>query len=145
MEPLPEGVAPTGVHWVAMLRGESALASGPPHFRPDAECGSMQVQRPFKGRYAGAAKSIGYTLSRKNPRICARCIEHAPEGGAIVPVAILFADVRGYAALCGQLEPREVATPVQKFYETSSSACLRRKACSGRSPVTRSEASSCSG
>jgi adenylate cyclase len=77
-------------------------------------------------------KTIGYTPSRKNPRICARCIERAPEGGAVVPVAVLFADVRGYTALCEQLEPQEVASLVQTFYETSSSALLAHEGLLGQ-------------
>jgi adenylate cyclase len=77
-------------------------------------------------------KTIGYTPSRKNPRICARCIEHAPEGGAIVPVAVLFADVRGYTALCERLGPGEVASFVQTFYETSSAALLAQEGLLGQ-------------
>jgi adenylate cyclase len=79
---------------------------------------------PFRGPYAGTMKRIGYEPSRKNPHICARCIEHAPEGGAIVPVAVLFADVRGYTSLCEQLTPAEVTEFVQRLYETASSALL---------------------
>ena len=87
---------------------------------------------PFKGRYGGVVKTIGYTPSRKNPHICARCIERAPEGGAVVPVAVLFADVRGYTALCEQLGPDEVASVVQTFYETSSSALLAHEGLLGQ-------------
>src|SRR5512133_93373 len=70
--------------------------------------------------------------SRKNPRICARCIERAPEGRAVVPVAVLFADVRGYTALCEQLEPDELTDLVQHFYETSSSALLAHEGLLGQ-------------
>jgi adenylate cyclase len=61
-------------------------------------------------------KRIGYAPSRKNPHICARCIERAPEGGAVVPVTILFADVRGYTSLCEQLAPPEVTEFVNRLY-----------------------------
>jgi adenylate cyclase len=137
MEALPDGVAPMSARWVAILRGESALALTPRVGRrifglmpSAARCKFCNA--PFKGRYAGAVKTIGYTPSRKNPRICARCIEHAPEGGAVVPVAVLFADVRGYTALCEQLEPPEVASLVQTFYETSSSALLAQEGLLGQ-------------
>jgi adenylate cyclase len=76
--------------------------------------------------------AIGYTPSRKNPHICARCIERAPEGGAIVPVTVLFADVRGYTEMCEELEPSEVATFVQRFYETSSAALLAHEGLLGQ-------------
>jgi adenylate cyclase len=137
METLPDGVAPMSARWVAILRGESALALTPRVGRrifglmpSAARCKFCNA--PFKGRYAGAVKTIGYTPSRKNPRICARCIEHAPEGGAVVPVAVLFADVRGYTALCEQLEPGEVASLVQTFYEASSSALLAQEGLLGQ-------------
>jgi adenylate cyclase len=87
---------------------------------------------PFRGRYAGAFKTVGYTPSRKNPQICARCIERAPEGGAIVPVSVLFADVRGYTALCEQLDADGVAALVRRFYETSSSALLAQEGLLGQ-------------
>src|SRR5437763_978956 len=100
MDRLPDGVSPMSDRWVAILRGESALAL--PHragrrlyalIPSAARCKFCNA--PFSGRYAGAFKTVGYAPSRKNPHICARCIEHAPEGGAVVPVAVLFADVRG--------------------------------------------------
>jgi adenylate cyclase len=87
---------------------------------------------PFKGRYAGAFSAVGYTPSRKNPHLCARCIEHAPEGGAIVPVAVLFADVRGYTSLCEQLDSDEVTDLIQRFYETSSAALLAHEGLLGQ-------------
>src|SRR5436189_3638114 len=137
MERLPDGVAPMSPRWVAILSGESALAlpqrAGRRLFglMPSAaRCKFCNA--PFKGRYAGAVKTIGYTPSRKNPRICARCIERAPEGGAVVAVTVLFADVRGYTALCEQLEPAEVASLVQAFYETSSSALLAHEGLLGQ-------------
>ena len=54
---------------------------------------------PFRGPYARAFRRIGYTPSRKNPNICARCIERAPQGGALVQLSVFFADVRGYTSL----------------------------------------------
>src|SRR2546429_257821 len=120
---LPDGIPPMSARWVAILRGESALAfpqrAGRRMFglMPSASRCKF-CNAPFKGRYAGALKTIGYTPSRKNPRICARCIERAPEGGAVVAVTVLFSDVRGYTALCEQLQPPEGASLVQAFYET---------------------------
>ena len=87
---------------------------------------------PFRGPYAGTIKRIGYTPSRKNPQICARCIERAPEGGAIVPVTILFADMRGYTSLCEQMTPAEVRAFVNRLYETASSALLAQEGLLGQ-------------
>jgi adenylate cyclase len=49
-----------------------------------------------------------------------------------VPVTVLFADVRGYTALCEQLDPQEVASLVQTFYETSSAALLAQEGLLGQ-------------
>src|SRR5205823_14919332 len=99
MEPLPDGVAPMSGRWLAILRGESALAL--PHRARRRIFGLMPsaarckfCNAPFKGRYAGAVKTIGYTPPRQNPRICPRCIQHAPEGGAILPLTVLSAAAR---------------------------------------------------
>jgi adenylate cyclase len=134
---LPDGIPPMSARWVAILRGENALAftqrAGRRMFAlmpSAARCKFCNA--PFKGRYAGAFRAVGYTPSRKNPHICARCIERAPEGGAIVPVTVLFADVRGYTALCEQLEPDQVTSLVQRFYETSSAALLAQEGLLGQ-------------
>jgi adenylate cyclase len=87
---------------------------------------------PFRGPYAGTVRRIGYTPSRKNPQVCARCIERAPEGGAIVPLAVLFADVRGYTSLCEQLAPAEVNDFLQSFYATASAALLAQEGLLGQ-------------
>jgi adenylate cyclase len=133
----PEGITPMSKRWVAILRGESPLAfpqrAGRRVFAlmPSAlRCKFCNA--PFRGRYSGVMKTVGYTPSLKNPQICARCIERAPEGGAIVPVAVLFADVRGYTSLCEQLDPSEVTTLVQGFYETSSAALLAHEGLLGQ-------------
>jgi adenylate cyclase len=115
--------------WAGILSGQHSLAFA---FRAGRRVFGLMpspwrckfCNAPFQGPYAGAVKRIGYSPSRKNPQICARCIEHAPEGGAIVPLTILFADVRGYTALCEQLEAAEVHEFLQRFYQTASAALL---------------------
>jgi adenylate cyclase len=126
---LPPDLAPMSDRWVGILSGESILAF--PQRAGRRLFGLLPspwrckfCNAPFRGPYAGTMKRIGYTPSSKNPQICARCIEHAPEGGAIVPVTVLFADVRGYTALCEQMAPAEVSAFVNRFYQTASSALL---------------------
>jgi adenylate cyclase len=123
--------------WHAILRGESALAL--PHRAGRRLFALMPspwrckfCNAPFRGPYAGTMRRIGYSPSRKNPHICARCIEHAPEGGAVVPVTILFADVRGYTSLCEQLAPSEVTEFVNGLYETASAALLSQEGLLGQ-------------
>lgn len=135
--PPPDDIEPMSARWLAILRGESALAfpqrAGRRLFGlvPSADRCKF-CNAPFKGRYAGGFGAIGYTPSRKNPHICARCIERAPEGGAVVPVTVLFADVRGYTSLVESLGPHEVAPLVERFYETSSKALLAHEGLLGQ-------------
>jgi adenylate cyclase len=133
----PPGVAPMSDRWVGILSGDSVLAF--PHRAGRRLFALMPspwrckfCNAPFRGPYAGTMKRIGYTPSRKNPHICARCIEHAPEGGAIVPVTILFADVRGYTSLCERMTPTEVSEFVNRFYQTASSALLTHEGLLGQ-------------
>jgi adenylate cyclase len=79
---------------------------------------------PFNGPAAGTLKWVGYSPSAKNPAICARCIERAPKGGAVVPVSVLMADVRGYTKMTEGLAPMQVTEMVNRFYATCSSALL---------------------
>jgi adenylate cyclase len=115
--------------WEAILRGQHALAHAHRFgrrafglFPSPWRCKFCNA--PFKGPGAGVVRWIGYAPSRKNPSICARCIERAPEGGAVVPLTVLFADVRGYTALSEQMPASEVPTLVMRFYSAASKALL---------------------
>lgn len=134
---LPPGIVPMSPRWLAILRGESALAlpqrAGRRLFAlMPSPWRCKFCNAPFRGPYAGTMKRIGYTPSRKNPQICARCIEHAPEGGAVVPVTVLFADVRGYTSLCEHMTPTEVSEFLHRLYETASSALLAHEGLLGQ-------------
>jgi len=71
-------------------------------------------------------KWIGYAPSVKNRVSAPGEIEWAPKGGAVVPVSVLFADVRGYTSLTEGISPAEVPALMNRFYETASSALLAR-------------------
>ncbi len=87
---------------------------------------------PFRGPYAGAFRRIGYTPSRKNPNICARCIERAPQGGALVQLSVFFADVRGFTSLAERMSSMETTILLNRFYEASSAALLSQEAVLGQ-------------
>jgi len=133
----PADIVPMSARWVGILRGEHALARA--HRIGRRTFALMPspwrckfCNAPFRGPYAGTMRRLGYSPSRKNPHICARCIERAPEGGAIVPVAILFADVRGYTALCERLSPAEAKDLLERFYTTASKALLAQEGLLGQ-------------
>jgi adenylate cyclase len=134
---LPPGTTPMSTRWVGILSGQSALAftqrAGRRLFAlMPSPWRCKFCNAPFRGPYAGTMKRLGYAPSRKNPHLCARCIEHAPEGGAVVPVAVLFADVRGYTALCERMTPTQVTEFVNRLYETASSALLAQEGLLGQ-------------
>lgn len=125
----PGRFPPMSARWEAILSGRHPLALP---FRAGRGLFALLpspwrckfCNAPFRGPYAGAVRRFGYAPSRKNPQVCARCIERAPEGGAIVPLSIMFADIRGYTALCERLEASVVHEFLHSFYETASSALL---------------------
>lgn len=123
--------------WRGILRGESPLALGQRlgrrlfSFVP-APLRCKFCNAPFRGSYAGVFGRLGYTPSRKNPNICERCIERAPEGGDLVPVSVLFADVRGYTSLAERLSSVETTALLHRFYRTASDALLAHDAVLGQ-------------
>jgi adenylate cyclase len=125
------------LRWQGILKGESAQAFGRRLGRRlfslvPAPMRCKFCNAPFRGAYAGGFRLVGYTPSRKNPNICERCIERAPEGGALVPVSVLFADVRGYTAIAEQLSSVETTALLHRFYQAASSALLAHDAILGQ-------------
>jgi class 3 adenylate cyclase len=119
------------------LRGETPQALGPRLgrrlfglFPSPWRCKFCNA--PFRGPSAGAFRWVGYAPSRKNPSICARCVERAPEGGALVPVTLLFADVRGYTSLAERVSSAEVTALLTRFYGAASAALLSHEAVLGQ-------------
>src|ERR1700761_2103380 len=49
---------------------------------------------PFGGIGGKLVGLFGFSPSRKNPNLCARCCDALPPGGAEVDIAVLFADIR---------------------------------------------------
>jgi adenylate cyclase len=71
---------------------------------------------PFAGVGRWVAGPLGYRPSRKNPTVCATCVELAPPGGMKMPVGILFADLRGFTARFDGADPEEASTLLRRFY-----------------------------
>jgi adenylate cyclase len=71
---------------------------------------------PFAGLGRLVAGPLGYRPSRKNPTVCATCVELAPPGGMKMPAGILFADLRGFTARFDGGDPEEASTVLRRFY-----------------------------
>jgi adenylate cyclase len=128
---------PMSARWQGILKGESPMAIsqrvGRRVFSLVPSIGRCKFcNAPFRGLYAGVFGLVGYTPSRKNPNICERCIERAPEGGALVPVTVLFADVRGYTSMTEQRSSVETTALLHRFYQAASVALLAHDAILGQ-------------
>jgi adenylate cyclase len=123
--------------WQGILRGETPTALGPRIGRRlfglmPSPWRCKFCNAPFRGPAAGAFRWVGYSPSRKNPNICARCIERAPEGGALVPLSVFFADIRGYTAIAERMSSIEATLLLNRFYEAASRALLTQEAVLGQ-------------
>jgi adenylate cyclase len=97
-----QGVLPRAVH-----RVWRALPSSP-------RCGRCGA--PFAGPGRFIVRPLGYRPSRKNPTICATCVETSPPGGMKMRTGVLFADLRGFTAMSEALDPEETSALLRRFY-----------------------------
>jgi adenylate cyclase len=71
---------------------------------------------PFSGFGSRLVRPLGYRPSRKNPTLCATCVEASPPGGTTTEVGVLFADLRGFTRLSERSEPEAVSVLLRRFY-----------------------------
>jgi adenylate cyclase len=92
----------------AMKRMLRALPSTP-------RCGFCGA--PFSGFGGRLVRPLGYRPSRKNPNLCAMCVELAPPGGMTTEVGVLFADLRGFTSRSESIAPEEASAVLRHFYK----------------------------
>lgn len=71
---------------------------------------------PFAGPGRWVVGPLGYRPSRKNPTVCATCVEHSPPGGMTLHTGVLFADLRGFTARFDGADPEEASLVLRRFY-----------------------------
>jgi len=123
--------------WSAILRGKAAVTLGPRLGRRvfaliPGRPRCKFCNAPYGGPVSPAFRLLGYRPSQKTPHVCAHCLEWAPEGGAVVPLSIMFADVRGYTTLTESLAPDVVPAFLNRFYDLASRILLRHEAVLGQ-------------
>jgi adenylate cyclase len=91
----------------AMRRFLMSLPSSP-------RCGRCGA--PFAGVGSRIVRPLGYRPSRKNPTICAVCVETSPPGGMKMHTGVLFADIRGFTAHSEGEDPEELSVMLRRFY-----------------------------
>jgi adenylate cyclase len=71
---------------------------------------------PFSGLGGRVVRPLGFRPSRKNPNLCAMCVEMAPPGGMTLEIGVLFADLRGFTAESETRTPAETSEKLRRFY-----------------------------
>jgi adenylate cyclase len=71
---------------------------------------------PFAGPGRWIVRPLGFAPSRKNPTVCAACVESSPPGGMKMQAGILFADLRGFTARFDEGDPEEASMVLRRFY-----------------------------
>ena len=71
---------------------------------------------PFAGIGGRIVGPLGLRPSRKNPNLCATCVELAPPGGMTCETGVLFADLRGFTSDSEQRSPVETSAELRRFY-----------------------------
>jgi adenylate cyclase len=79
---------------------------------------------PFSGIGARLVRPLGYRPSRKNPSICATCVEASPPGGMTTDTGVLFADLRGFTRISEERDPQELSSLLRRFYGCAEDVLL---------------------
>ena len=79
---------------------------------------------PFEGVGGRLVGPLGYRPSRKNPSLCAVCVESAPPGGMTTEAGVLFADLRGFTTLSETLAPAESSAMLRRLYGHATKVLL---------------------
>lgn len=99
------------LHEMGFSRALGVVFRGLPHSPRCCICAA-----PFAGAGSRVVGPLGYRPSRKNPTICATCVELSPPGGMKMHVGILFADLRGFTARFDGADPEEASSLLRRFY-----------------------------
>jgi adenylate cyclase len=81
-------------------------------------------QAPFAGPFAPVFRLAGFRRWGLNRQICKWCIGalEKHQGGAEVPVSVLYADVRGSTTMAESISAREFSKILDRFYATVAAA-----------------------
>lgn len=96
------------------------------HLPSSARC--KHCYSPYSGAASKALGLFGYRPSRKNPKMCAICIEWLPPGGAQVDISVLFGDVRGSTSLGERMDASAFAALMNRFYRVATDILMAHDA-----------------
>ncbi len=77
---------------------------------------------PFEGAGGRVMRLVGKGRSSEDPRFCEACIRGGQEhpGGAVVDLAMVFADVRGSTPLAERIGDRAFSQLIDRFFQASA-------------------------
>lgn len=75
-------------------------------------------QAPFKGPWTPMLRLFGFRPWKLNQQMCTKCFKRvdAHEGGAEIPVSVLFVDVRDSTGMAEETTPSEFGVRLNTFY-----------------------------
>ena len=108
------------LHEYGLGRVATAAFRALPHGPRCVICGA-----PFAGAGRWVVGPLGFRPSRKNPTVCATCVEASPPGGMTQHVGILFADLRGFTSFAEDRAAEQVIEVLNAYHDAVSDAILR--------------------
>jgi adenylate cyclase len=118
--------------WRAFLMGENPSYHRYQrmyHFLP-ASPRCQVCYAPFRGPGGYIMRLMGRSPAKMNPRICGLCERFAKEhqGGAEIPLSLLFADIRGSTSLAETLGTTQFSALIARFYNAVTDELIRANA-----------------
>ena len=111
-------------YWEDVLVGrDEALLKGQRMFsRMQSPPRCKLCRAPFKGPWTPVIRRFGFKPGNLNKHICSRCTQRMDdnEGGAEIPVSVLYIDVRGSTSTAETMPPSEFKELLNVFYTTTS-------------------------
>lgn len=113
-------------YWAALLEGEDGgleLFQRMMRRIPTAPRCKL-CQAPFAGPVAPLLRLAGFRRWSLNQQICKMCVRDLEkhQGGAEIPVSLLYVDVRGSTALAETMSAMEFTDSLNQFYAVTSKA-----------------------
>jgi adenylate cyclase len=112
----------TSDDWQAYLEFSTVTSSRAVHrvlrsLPSSPRCGMCGA--PFAGIGSRFVRPLGFRPSRKNPNLCATCVELAPPGGITTEVGVMFADLRGFTTRSESITPQEASALLRRLYSVA--------------------------
>src|SRR5438477_7312087 len=84
-------------------------------------------QSAFGGAGGFVMRFVGRSPSKMNPNLCGTCEHYAKHhpGGAVIPMSLLFADIRGSTALAETLGTKRFSALIARFYNAVTEELIR--------------------